>query len=694
VKLWPADKTGIIVALDTETSGLHPDDGHRVSTVSMAWRDDDGTLHTIALPFDQGLRGQQRGAQGVLALEPDVNLGRDVWDAMLLWLSKQWLVFHNAKFDLHMMRAGTRDWPGMDLSSRFIWDTMIASAVIHPRDEVGLKPIAERLNLTSGDERIWEERMKKWVADSRAMLKKIGAISAEDIKARNPRYDLAPWSIMEGYAKQDTRLTLLLHEWQLDWLHEDEMGARGNNHGNSAGLNTSAREVIDRKLEVCLGLYEMERTGVSWNYVKAESAANAAEKAVYDLDKSLVAMGVRRLTSAGMLKWLADNKAWEGDANDGARYTAGGSRSLDAQEVDRLLRYWGSHPAGATLTKALESWKKRHELDVAGNMWYRGYTDKLGADGRLRTSYRQLKTVTGRMSVERVNLQAMPREGQEIPGEGFVKVKQLIEAHPDYVLYNMDLSQAELRVGAKLANCRKMLELLENNRDLHGATATALFGGKITERFCVLANVRSGTWCPRTKDDASNDDEAKVWGVARQVGKTVTFSSLFRGGGAALARALGQQARIYLPESETKRWVDSWRNEYKEIVRAWSKYEYMAKSNGWVPLGGGPLEERSWLWGGSGRRLVEDYQGYNRAVQGGIALLNQGWIAQAGAVLRANPHAGRLVLNVHDSLVLEVSKSAKPGKEFPRIVEHIAEIGAQLGRDMFATKIVVDINAW
>ena len=687
--LWPAHLKGATVALDCETSGLFVDDGHRISTVSFAWREN-GKLHSVALPFDQGI--SRHAAQGVLEIEPDPNLGEDVWEAMLDWLQQQWLVFHNAKFDLHMFRAGTREFKGRDLSKRLLWDTMIAASAIHPRDEVALKPISERLGLTDGNERLYEEQVKKWNEDSRPTLRKLGIITSKDVKDRNPRYDLIPWAIMEGYAVQDTRLTYLLKEWQDMWLYEDDLGAHGKHHALGAATNTSTADVIERRMEVCRSLFELERVGVEWNYKKAEAVANACDKAVYEYDKELLAIGIRKITSAGVLKWLEEHKAWRGEANEGARYTPGGARSLDAQEVDRLLGYWNGNDD--QIFRVLELWKLRHELDSASNMWYRGYTEKMGDDGRIRTSYRQLKTVTGRMSVERINLQAMPRDGQEVPGIGFVKVKQLIGAAPGYVLWNMDLSQAELRVGAKLANCRKMLELLENNKDLHGATATALFGAKITERFCTLAHVKPGTWTPRSAEEAASDAELAVWKVARQVGKTVTFSSLFRGGGAALARALGMQARIYLPEAETARWVYAWRNEYKEIPRAWAKYEAQAKRHGWVLLGGGSVEERSWLWGGSGRRFVDDYQGFNRAVQGGIALLNQEWIARAGSLLRDNSHAGRLVLNVHDSLVVEVSEKAKPGKEAPKIIEALAGIGADLGREMFDTKIVVDINAW
>lgn len=692
---WPNDKTGLVVALDSETSGLFVDEGHRISTVSLAWWGDDGEPVTIALPFNQGLRGASK--QPALGLYEDPNLSEDVWEALLDWLEKQWLVFHNAKFDLPMFRVGIDGWSGRDLQNRLLWDTMIAASVIQPREFFGLKPISERLSLTSGDERFHEQRVKEWMVSSRKILKKIGAYTTKDAKDKNPRYDLMPWEIMEGYAKQDTRLTLLLHRWQLNWLDEDDADIHGHERRGSVGVGPiTARSVIDRRLATMRALHDMEQHGVAWNFKTAEKAAAACEKAVRKLDGELVELGVRKLTSFGLLKWLEDNQAWAGDANTGARYTPGGARSLDGQEVDRLLGYWSgaTTPVGQSIFRVLQIWKERHEYDLAGNMWFRGYTQKMGMDGRIRTSYRQLKTVSGRMSVERINLQALPRDGMEIPEVGFIKVKQIIEPAAGYRLWNLDVSQAELRVGARLAKCVKMLELIDNNQDLHGYTARALFGGKLIERFSIIANVKSGTKCPRGADDASNDAELAVWKIGRQVGKTCNFSLLFRGAAKALMRALGAQARIYIPEHEASTWVEGWRTQWKEIPKAWYRDQKFAEQRGWVMVGGGPVEERSWLWGGPDRRFTEDYQAYNRRVQGGIALFNQEWLGQAGVLLRENPHAGRLVLNVHDSLVLEIADKAKPGKEAPKIVEHLARLGENLGREMFDTKIVIDINAW
>ena len=75
---------GLNVAVDTEASGLHVDDGARVSVVSAAWRMDDGELHSHAWPFDQGTNGKP-GRTGDL-FEQDINCSTGEWMLLVQWL--------------------------------------------------------------------------------------------------------------------------------------------------------------------------------------------------------------------------------------------------------------------------------------------------------------------------------------------------------------------------------------------------------------------------------------------------------------------------------------------------------------------------------------------------------------------------------------------------------------------------------
>jgi hypothetical protein len=152
----PWDTSGLLVAVDTETTGLHPDppENARVSVVSLAWRD--WSEHFIrparamALPFEFG-RGT--GGQATLDLEPDPNLGPEEWRVLMEWLARQRLVFQGGSFDLMMLHAGTARFEGSSLEDAWYWDTIIGSRELDPAESAELGDIERRLNILGTQER-------------------------------------------------------------------------------------------------------------------------------------------------------------------------------------------------------------------------------------------------------------------------------------------------------------------------------------------------------------------------------------------------------------------------------------------------------------------------------------------------------------------------------------------------------------
>lgn len=190
------------VVVDTETSGTHPDDGARVACVAISyqWR---GGLEIQSFPFDQGVRDKFPNPQLSLSLfgaEADPNLGQNAWNALLWWLLNQRLAFHNGKYDLMMLRAGTRHWEGIDLMDAFWWDTMITQRVLDPTHDVGLDTTLRRLGLGS---KIGHEGMKEWLKRHKYPVH---------------RYDLVPWDIARPYVEGDVEGTANLLMQQLDRL--------------------------------------------------------------------------------------------------------------------------------------------------------------------------------------------------------------------------------------------------------------------------------------------------------------------------------------------------------------------------------------------------------------------------------------------------------------------------------------------
>lgn len=361
----------VIVACDTETSGLFTDDGARLAVVSVAWFEDGGRVVSMAWPFDQGER--DKIAQAGLVFGEDPNLPESEWRALLAWLGRQRLVFQNAKFDLHHLRVGTRLWAGMDLEAALAWDTMLASKILWPTEPTSLKPTAERLGLTGGGER-----------DAEAALKKALAAANKRHRQGLYRYDLLSWDEIETYAAMDTELTLRL------WALQEDLFSEG----------VASRKAMAFKMEVLKVLYRMEVRGIGFDVDACREQAGIIRARMVEVKK--------RLPFKPTVPGAKDFFFGSGKGRLGLipfKTTPTGLACLDDEVQAKLVEQ------GAPWAK---EYSELRSLETALSMWYDGYPDKIGADGRLRTSFRQTEVKSGRMSVERINLQAIPKDDKTL----------------------------------------------------------------------------------------------------------------------------------------------------------------------------------------------------------------------------------------------------------------------------------------
>jgi DNA polymerase-1 len=284
-------------------------------------------------------------------------------------------------------------------------------------------------------------------------------------------------------------------------------------------------------------------------------------------------------------------------------------------------------------------------------MWYQGYVDKLGEDGRLRASYRHGTVTSGRLSVERVQLQAMPKADKI--EEGVVGVRDLLRAKKGYGLWSLDMQQAELRVAAHYSGCARLLEMLAEGRDVHGETTQQVLGVQ---------------------------PDAPDYKLKRDIGKRLTFSSLFGIGGKHFHEILKKMADIDLPISECDILVKRWRDMYPEITHAYRKCDRHMQERGWVRiLPGTEYETKSWL-------APHEYPntGWNRMVQGSLAAWLRMWLV---AVDEEWPDT--LVLTVHDSIALEL-----PKKTGARIAKEVAEFSAERATALFGIPMPVEVDRY
>lgn len=602
-----------IVSFDTETSGLHfdPPEHARVSVVSLAWGP--GPDEVVALPFDQERLEEKRGgAQMTLEVADDPNLGQDAWEQVCDWLaSRRLLIGHNLKYDLHMMRAGTRHWPGIDLDQDGdgpeLWDTMLACYEVWPMQPAGLKEVVVR-------EGLWES------ADARDELKEW--MEVHKVK----RYDLVPWDVMEPYARDDASMT-----WRL-WQHQQDL----------ADENAWDVSWFPREMQVMRAIYRMERRGVAYDVDRSLEAADRLRQKQKTVEADLPFKPT--LHAAKQYYFGPEHKGGLGLLP--YETTEAGNVSL----TDRVLEKMAKDGAGGD---SVERFRQYRKYDYAQSMWYRAYAERTGGDGRLRTVFKQGKVVSGRFSVERVNLQSIPHIWQldGIVGDGVPAVRELFGAREGHRLWEFDLGQAELRVAAAYAGCEAHLDAIQNERDVHGETCQRLFD--------------------RTPDDPD-------WKQMRDIAKRGNFSFIFSVGWDTFRTDLAKMTGIELPRHQAQFIVSEWRRIHPEYGSISRRVERVAERRGWVRLKNGRIR-RFADW-----EMRSIHKAFNQLVQGSIAQLVIDWLL---AVEQAFP--GTVLLSVHDSIIMEL-----PVEDEDRIAKEVIDIGERLGTEMFDVRMVVEGEKW
>lgn len=686
-------KTGGPASVDTETSGLFADDGARASTVSVAWEDIDGEwmdflegnsqedrvtwgieehapgqqamIVSIAWPFDQGVEGKPED-NGQERLWPDAeNLPEEEWVALIEWLvlvgEEFGLTFHHAKFDCEKFRVGTRHgWAGKDLMDLCDWDTQNGCDLLWPtlldpttnRFTNSLKPTYAALY---GVEETREaEEVKTYLRKS---------------KLPAGRWDLIPWSIIGKYADKDARMTCVLRlrqEWDIEnhkvceWLWgsatEVYVDEQEEPIKKIAPDVSSVYEKLWRRLETSKVLYRMEWRGLPYDEATSREAADMCRERAAALEPQLPFEPTINAAKEFFFSDAVTPRGHKGLDMVPYSVTEKGAPQLTAEILARMVDDDIPHA---------QTWAEWSKVSSAASMWYEGYADKMGQDGRLRCAFRQNGTVSTRFSVERINLQAIPQDyrlseysildGIPTPRD---LIKSAVSTMPEWKSYELDLAQAELRVGAMFAECERMLQMIHDGADLHTFTTKALF------------------------PDVDPDDplfESK-W---RQVGKRGNFSLQFGSGWDTFAKMVSKETGIILPEYEARRIVKDWNALYPEYNRAIKKHQakvvqrQVRHKYAWLEAAN---HERRWF-----SAYEEAHKSFNQRVQANLAQFAIDWMLRTDHYLRSqglddNPlNMGGLILTIHDSQMLLLPA----GPEGEKMAETCANFGRELWKDMF-----------
>jgi DNA polymerase-1 len=279
---------------------------------------------------------------------------------------------------------------------------------------------------------------------------------------------------------------------------------------------------------------------------------------------------------------------------------------------------------------AYRGWQKA----VSG--YYLPYQKLVESDGRLRAGYKPHGTVTGRFSCADPNLQQIPKETNK-PWNG--AVKSCLIAADGFRLWELDYSQLEFRLAAAAAHEESLLEIFADpSRDIFTEMAAAL-------------------------------------GMERQPTKTLNYSIQYGAGYPRIMDVFGVSKAAAIDI------ITNYYDKYPNLKRAGNAAGQMVKQKGEIEL-----------WSGRIRHFRfprdEYYKAFNAYIQGGAAdfvkdVMNE---VDRQICIPSNDEC-RLLLQVHDSLVLEIAEG-KENEYLPKIADIMTT------HRNFGVTLAVDPHEW
>jgi len=253
------------------------------------------------------------------------------------------------------------------------------------------------------------------------------------------------------------------------------------------------------------------------------------------------------------------------------------------------------------------------------------YTDNLPlqineSTGRIHTSYHQAVAATGRLSSQDPNLQNIPIRTQE--GR---RIRQAFIAPPGHSLVAADYSQIELRIMAHLSGDATLLRAFAEDRDVHQATAAEVFGTPLAE----------------------------VSADQRRSAKAINFGLMYGMSAFGLARQLG------IPRGDAQKYMDLYFERYPGVRRYMEETRRQAREKGYVETVFGrrlylpEIQSRN-----AALRQYAERSAINAPMQGTAADIIKRAMIEVDSWLQSSRIPARLIMQVHDELVLEVADEA------------------------------------
>jgi DNA polymerase-1 len=261
----------------------------------------------------------------------------------------------------------------------------------------------------------------------------------------------------------------------------------------------------------------------------------------------------------------------------------------------------------------IEEWREYSKLL---NTYLRPLPELLGPDGRLHTTFNQTVAATGRLSTSSPNLQAIPIRtdlGREI--------RSAFVAEEGHRLVAADYSQIELRILAHVSGEPKLREAFERGEDIHRATAAEVLG----------------------------KDPARLTTGERSIAKMINFGIIYG------ISAFGLSENLEIPRDEAQAYIDAYLARFPLVQDFIARTIEESRRDGYATSLLGrrrpvpELRAQNRQTRSLGERLAVNF-----VMQGSNADIIKVAMVRIQERLRAEGRGARLVLQIHDELLLEV----------------------------------------
>lgn len=414
--------------------------------------------------------------------------------------------------------------------------------------------------------------------------------------AKQTTFDHVPIAQATPYAAADADMTLRLTEYLASQLAAEER---------------LQRLFFDLELPLVPVLVAMEQAGIGLDVIALQRLRDHLEARLKALETAIYedARQPFNINSSDQLSIVLFNRL--GLPTDQVRRTARTKKySLTAETLEQLR---GTHP----IIERILEYRQLTKLKST-------YVDALPAlinprTGRVHTSYNQLGTATGRLSSTDPNLQNIPVRTEE--GRA---IRRAFVAAPGHVFIAADYSQIELRVLAHMTQDPNLLQAFHDGQDIHAATAATLFH------------------VPLSAVDPHQ----------RRLAKTVVFGVIYGISSFGLAQRTG------LSRSEAQALIDALFARFPGLRDYIEQTLERGRRDGFVESLFGRRRQMPELTNANTqRRQAAEREAINAPIQATAADIMKLAMIKVAAALQEQRLQTRLLLQVHDELILEAPQA-------------------------------------